>query len=149
MKLFISYAHTDKWQVKQLVEILQSAGHDPWFDNRLLPGQDWKQELAKAIDNCETFVYALTPESVESEWCQWEFKHAVEQGKPVLPILMQSKTKVPDVIRKYQYADFSEGPTPTNVAQLMGGLTQIAITIPPEQAPAAPDEPSGTPAQAQ
>jgi hypothetical protein len=149
MKLFISYAHTDKWQVKQLVEILEDAGHQPWFDNKLLPGQDWKQALADAIVDCESFVYAMTPESITSEWCQWEFTKAVELGKPVIPILVQPKTKVPDNIRRYQYADFSEGPTPKNVAKLMGGISQIAINIPKAEAPTAPENPDGIPSRAE
>ncbi|MBZ0275199.1 MAG: toll/interleukin-1 receptor domain-containing protein [Anaerolineae bacterium] len=51
MKLFISYVHTDIWQVKQLVEILRSGNHEPWFDDRLLAGQDWKDELEQSIKN--------------------------------------------------------------------------------------------------
>jgi hypothetical protein len=147
MKLFVSYAHVDKWQIGQLVDILRDAGHDPWFDNKLLPGQDWKQELKAAIVNCEAFVYALTPESVASEWCQWEFATAVELGKSIIPILVQPKTDIPETISRYQYADFSDGLTPQAIAKLMGGITNIAISIPKDEAPTVPLNPSGKPAQ--
>ncbi len=149
MKLFISYAHVDKWQVKQLVEILRDAGHDPWFDNKLLPGQDWKHVLRSSIEDCDIFVYALTPESVASEWCQWEFATAVELGKSIIPILIQPKTPIPEAISRYQYADFSEGMTPQAVAKLMGGLTHIAISIPAKDAPPAPTNPVGKPSRAE
>lgn len=149
MRLFISYAHTDKWQVKQLVDILSQAGHQPWFDNQLMPGQDWKQALADAIKNCEALVYAMTPESVTSEWCTWEVKQAVEQNKPIIPILVQPKTQVPDYLQRYQYADFSEGPTVGNVAKLMGGLSAIAINLKQEELPNVPENPEGKPARAE
>lgn len=148
MKLFISYAHVDKWPIGLLVDVLRDAGHDPWFDNKLLPGQDWKQALKAAIVDCEAFVYALTPESVASEWCQWEFATAVELGKSIIPILVQPKTDIPDAIRRYQYADFSDGLTPKAVAKLVGGIAHIAISIPKDEAPSAPVNPTGKPSRA-
>ena len=149
MKLFISYAHVDKWQINQLVEILREAGQDPWFDNKLVPGQDWKSELHSAIESCEAFVYALTPESVASEWCQWEFATAVELGKSIIPILVQPKTEIPKSISRYQYADFSDGLTPKAVAKLMGGITHIVISIPKDEAPSASENPAGKPSRAE
>lgn len=67
MKLFICYSRTDIWQINQLIDMLRDFGHDPWFDNRLMPGQDWKTVLAQMVIDCDTFIYALTPESVASE----------------------------------------------------------------------------------
>lgn len=149
MKLFISYAHTDKWQINQLVEILRDFGHDPWFDNRLMPGQDWKAALTQAVTSCDAFVYALTPEAVASEWCQWEFAKAVELNKPIIPVLVQSKTIIPNALSKYQYADFSEGPTVKAVAKLSGGLMNIAVTIPFDTTLVIAIDPKGVPAHAE
>ncbi|MBZ0284132.1 MAG: toll/interleukin-1 receptor domain-containing protein, partial [Anaerolineae bacterium] len=129
MRLFISYAHVDKFQVSQLVDVLREADYDPWFDHKLMPGHDWKAELYKAIERCDAFLYALTPESVQSEWCQWEFGQAVHLGKPVIPVLMQSKTDLPPAIAHLQYVDFTEGPTPKSVARLLGGLRLVTAVI--------------------
>lgn len=148
MRLFISYAHVDKYQVSQLVEVLREADYDPWFDHKLMPGMDWKAELLRAITVCDAFLYALTPESVASEWCQWEFAQAVQMGKPVIPVLMQAKTPLPDAISRYQYADFTEGPTPRSVARLLGGLRLVTVVLPRQDAPVAPQNPQGVPAQA-
>jgi len=52
MRLFISYARVNYYQVSQLVEILRDGGYDPWFDHKLFPGQDWKAELFRAIQTC-------------------------------------------------------------------------------------------------
>jgi formylglycine-generating enzyme required for sulfatase activity len=146
MRLFISYAHADAGQVKQIADILRVGGHDPWFDHKLLPGQDWQAELLAAITACDEFVYVLTPESVASEWCQWEFAEAVKQGKPIVPVLLR-KCAPPKTISRYQYADFTDGITPETTARLIAGV-YTALKIPAADIPPAPLNPQGTPAQA-
>jgi hypothetical protein len=147
-RIFISYAHVDYPLVVQLVDLLRAGNHDPWFDHRLVVGRDWKEQLREAIVQCDGFLYALTPESVTSEWCQWEMGEAVKLGKPIIPVLLQAKTQVPDALKRYQYADFSDGQTPIAVARLMSGLTNMAVTISPQEVSQTPANPQGTPAQA-
>jgi len=145
MRLFISYAHVDKAIVKDwIVSKLVAGGHDVWFDDRLVVGQDWKQQLSDEIERSDALVYCMTPESVDSDWCRWELARAVDLGKPVIPVLMQARTQLPDQLKKLQYVDFSDGPTGDAVAQLMGGLQNLS----PAQIPLAPTDPKGKPAQA-
>lgn len=145
MQLFISYAHVDKPIVKDwIVDKLASGGHDVWFDARLVAGQEWKQQLSDAIERSDALVYCITPESIASEWCQWELAKAVELEKPVIPVLMQARTKIPKTLNELQYVDFSDGPTGDAVARLMGGLQQLS----PVQIPSAPTNPQGEPPQA-
>src|SRR5262245_4120501 len=108
MRLFTSYAHEDIFQVTQLVELLREAGHDTWFDHRLLPGQDLQQKLLEAITEADGFLYALSPYSISSDWCQWEYAKAVELGKSIIPVLLKSDTELPDGLKRHQYADFTE-----------------------------------------
>lgn len=127
MKLFISYAHADEYLVRtQIVEILRDANHDPWFDHRLIVGQDWQEQLFNAIQACDAFVYALTPESIASEYCRWEFEQAVEMGKQIVPVLLQ-KSDLPDDIKRLQWVDFIKGATGNAVARLLGGLQYIQL----------------------
>ncbi len=143
MKIFISYAHVDEHPVREMVDILRDAGHDPWFDHRLTVGIPWEQQLLNAIKTCDRFLYALTPESVSSKWCQWEFAQAVHLGKPIIPVLVQANTQLDDALGRVQYADFSKGPTPSGVARLMAGIRD-AQCIPVEWVPEIPipqDEP--------
>jgi formylglycine-generating enzyme required for sulfatase activity len=147
MRLFISYAHVDKYQVSQLVEILRDGGYEPWFDHQLIPGQNWKKQLLNAIVACDIFVYAMTPESLVSEWCLWELERAAELEKPIIPVRMQTNIKLPAQLQDIQYLDFCDGPTPRVVAQLMRAL-RVAVTLPVERVPPAPRDPKGVPAQA-
>jgi hypothetical protein len=146
-RVFISYARVDVYLVKQLVGILVAGGHEPWFDHRLLPGQDWKAQLIDGIRHCTAVIYALTPESVASEWCRWEFTKAIELGKPIIPVLFQSNTELSDVLSRFQYVDFSQGPTPEATARLLGGLANLSVIIPPNEAPSPPANPRGYPSR--
>ncbi|MCD4686861.1 MAG: SUMF1/EgtB/PvdO family nonheme iron enzyme [Anaerolineae bacterium] len=145
--VFISYARVDIARVREIVDIVRAAGYDPWFDHALLPGQHWKRELLRAIRACDLFLYALSPESVASEWCQWEFGKAVELRKPVVPVLLQRNTSLETPLSELQYADFCDGATGMAVARLTGGL-RLAEIIAPDDAPPAPENPQGTPARA-
>lgn len=129
MKIFVSYTYADKWQVKQIAEILENGGHDLWYDHRIIVGHDWKQAQLKAIMDCDSYLWLLSPESVRSEWCLWEFAEAVKANKPIIPVLIQRNTPIPPVLQQRQYADFTEGATPANVARLMAGVHN-ALHIP-------------------
>lgn len=141
MKIFISYAHVDEYRVRELVEILRASGHDPWFDQGLTVGRAWEAQLLEQIRTSDRFLYALTPESVKSPWCQWEFAQAVHAGKPVLPVMIQARTSLDDifggVLGRMQYADFSQGPVGLVVAKLLGGVQQ-AETLDPADVPLIP-----------
>lgn len=122
MQVFFTYAHDNLKEVQQLVEVLSSGGHLAWFDHQLLPGQDWKEELAKSISACEVYAYALTKASVISEWCQWEFGTPVNYQKPAIPVLLEADVLIPDALQSVQFADLTQGYTPFAVAKLMGPL---------------------------
>lgn len=147
MRLFASYAHENSADVLQLVEILAAGGHTVLFDQQLLPGQDWKRELGGQIAGCDAFIYALTPLSVNSEWCQWELATAISLQKSVVPVLMAADVALPDSLRRLQYADFKQGASPVAVAKLMGALSSLQ-KVAPKDSPSVPADPKGIPSRA-
>ena len=60
MKIFVSYAHVNLPRVRKLAEFLQLGGHDVWFDQRLVGGQPWKDQLRTQIKTSQCFIYVLT-----------------------------------------------------------------------------------------
>ncbi|MCL4876169.1 MAG: TIR domain-containing protein [Anaerolineae bacterium] len=141
MRLFISYARDDRVRVEKVVALLREAGHETWFDKDLIVGQEWQEELKKQIDENDAFVYLLTPKSIASEWCQWEFSKAVAQGKPIIPILLE-KTELPLVLRELQSIDFTRM-TKQAKENLRTSLAKSDHKIAPEKAPKAPESPQG------
>jgi molecular chaperone DnaK len=125
MRLFLSYARVDAIPVGELAAVLRAAGFDPWWDDRLEPGDDWKAELKRRIAACGAFLYLLSPDSVESEWCGWELAQAAQLGKAIMPILVRAGTPLPTAVAHLQYLDASGGLRNIDVARLVGKLGRI------------------------
>jgi hypothetical protein len=50
LKVFLCHAHHNADVVKGLYDELSKAGVDAWLDKeKLVPGQDWEQEIRKAV----------------------------------------------------------------------------------------------------
>lgn len=107
MRIFISYARNDLPTCRQLVQMLDA--HEVWFDQKLKGGQDWWQEILDKLDWCECFVYLLSPESINSEYCEKEAKLAQEIEKIIVPVIIRRGTQVPKYLNHIHYVDLSEG----------------------------------------
>ncbi len=150
MRLFISYARVDQGTVRQIVDLLSKGDHEPWYDHHLKPGERWKAQILRQVEQCEVFVYMLTPEAAQSEYCLWEYREALKQGKEILPVLLQRKTSFPPGLEELQYVDFTDGISADSVARLLGGLASMGRRFPRQAATAIarvlPAEPQGVPA---
>jgi hypothetical protein len=87
-KVFVSYSRNNLEVVSQLVEDLQAVGMTTWHDQTLTGGQRWWDNILANIRDCEIFIFALSPESWESEACRSELSYVCGLGKPILPVLV-------------------------------------------------------------
>ncbi len=80
MQIFLAHASEDKPQVMTLYDKLKSAGYQPWLDKKnLIPGQNWRNEIPKAIRNSDIFLACLSSRSVSKRgYIQKEFKLALD-----------------------------------------------------------------------
>jgi len=93
MNLFISYASEQHDVADRLAIALTNEGHNVFFDaDSLRAGENYNERLRKAIDNCDQFIYLVSPESVEDgsyarselQMAQRRFKIAVGHILPVM-----------------------------------------------------------------
>jgi hypothetical protein len=148
MKLFISYAHDDIDQVTELAEELRSRGHEPWFGEKLMPGDDWRSDLRRAIADSDALVYALSPHSAVKEWCRWECAQAIESNKPIFPVLLRDTPGIPDTLGDYTVPNFEHGATEsfvTDLNRILGHMTAFTLPVTDMDGP---ENPRGIPAQA-
>ena len=61
---------------------------DTWHDQALTGGQRWWDNILAKIRECDILVFALSPESWDSEACKSELGYVVQLGKPILPVLV-------------------------------------------------------------
>jgi hypothetical protein len=123
--LFVSYARVDRLRVEELTAVLRAGGFEPWWDDRLDPGDDWKAELKARITSCEAFLCLLSTDAIESEWCQWELAQAAALSIPIVPILLRGGTKIPRAIENLHYLDATDGLRNLDVAHLVGKLARL------------------------
>ena len=128
MNIFLSYPRKDSDKAVQLKDALFKGGHIVWMDDQLVTGQSWREQLAARIKDHDAIALALTPNWVASPYCNWEFIIAVENGKKVIPVMLEKAT-LPDRISKYQYADLSDGFDDAKVEKFLNDLVTLAQTI--------------------
>lgn len=88
----ISYSHDDSDFIKTLDAKLQGGGVDSWLDSRdIRPGYPWREEIFKAIVNCEYVIVCLSPTYIQSQMCRMEVYLARCYGKKVLPIMISEE----------------------------------------------------------
>jgi len=65
LRVFLCHSTGDKPAVRELSSKLRADGFDPWLDEeKLLPGQDWKFEIEKAVHEIDVVIVCLSRASV-------------------------------------------------------------------------------------
>lgn len=91
--LFISYSRRDKAFVKRLGDALVAQGRDLWVDWQDIPATaDWWKEVVAGIESADSFVFIISPDSVQSDVCRREVEQAAANNKRFVPILYREVT---------------------------------------------------------
>ncbi len=79
LTVFINYAREDIEAARRLYNDLKESGIEPWFDEEsLLPGQQWKVAVRKAIKNCRFFIALISANSINKRgFVQQELRNAL------------------------------------------------------------------------
>lgn len=110
IQIFLAHANEDKPQIRELYDKLQELGYKPWFDEEdLLPGQNWRDEIPKAVKKSDMFLACLSSTSIRKRgYIQREFKMAMEMlaelppGTIYLIPLKLDDCEIPD-LRQSEY----------------------------------------------
>ena len=92
LRVFLCHSSSDKGDVRSLYQRLEIDGVDAWLDEeKLLPGQDWRMEIERAVRNSDVVLVCLSRESVTKEgYIQKEIRHALDvaEEKPAGTIFL-------------------------------------------------------------
>ena len=144
MRLFTCYARADRERLRLVHQALLDAGHHGWFDDFILPGEDWKARLQDEIQVCDAFLYTISSASIASEWCAWELARAIELGKPVVPVVLEVGVDLPNSVAHLHFADLTATDADDNLRRLLGGLARRGRAV---SRPTVRETPHGVPAQ--
>jgi hypothetical protein len=108
MEIFISYSSKNRSAVEALAADLEALGHGVWYDRELTGGHKWWADILHSIRACDLFVFALTPEVLDSQACKLEFAYASALNKRIVPILLADVklTLLPSALQMLQVVDY-------------------------------------------
>ncbi|MEM6255401.1 MAG: TIR domain-containing protein [Cyanobacteria bacterium P01_D01_bin.156] len=91
--VFISYGRADsKYFAKELHDHLVEQGLTVWFDSEDVPVEvNYQKQIDDGIDNADNFLFIISPDSVNSQYCALEIEQALKQGKRIIPLLHVEK----------------------------------------------------------
>ena len=110
--VFISYGRADATDfAQQLAADLEDRGHEVWFDQDSIgKGALWEVEIEQGLRAASVVTAVLTPSSVREESvCRDEVVFALNQGKPIVPVLQDSTASPTLLLARRNWIDFTEG----------------------------------------
>jgi len=144
--VFICYAREDQGFVLELAGNLKQQGVPVWVDVWDIPvSANWDQAIDDALYDCAQFLIVLSPAAVESREVRGELRTALDEGKPIVPVLYQ-QCRIPRQLRLIQYADFVSRPSNDEVA-LAQVLNALSATQAPPAGPLRPRRAATSPPQ--
>src|SRR4030042_2269507 len=96
-----------------LAEALQANGVDVWLDeDQILTGQHVRHRMQTGVrDECDAFLFVLSPGSLRSEACAIELNEAFKcrnsKGLQIIPVFFK-KCKIPPDLKALHYVDFRD-----------------------------------------
>ena len=127
--IFVSYAAADRERIRPLVESLERAGFNVWWDTRIAPGAGFDAEIQAALDAARCVVVFWSENSVNSEWVITEANEGLERGV-LVPISIDG-ARPPLAFRRRQTLEIVDPKTAANDvvaaarAQIEGSPAQI------------------------
>lgn len=109
-RIFLSCVREDTRRVETIYKFLKAAEFSPWLDTQdLLPGQDWKVEIEKAIHSANIFVVFISQNYVTKKgFVQKEVNMAlnIPRGDFFLLPVRLDPVEVPAELAPYSYVDY-------------------------------------------
>mmetsp|Transcript_42024 Transcript_42024/g.68171 ORF Transcript_42024/g.68171 Transcript_42024/m.68171 type:complete len:1040 (+) Transcript_42024:107-3226(+) len=137
--VFISYAHqpaSNAAFARRLRDALQQQRITVWIDETkatgINAGAEWRAEIVEGIKDAAAFVYVVTANSVQSEWCRKELALAKSLRKPIFPLWREMTfvdTEVEEQLSSKQFVDFTRDDMFSDSLQMLISGLQDAIFL--------------------
>lgn len=112
--VFLCHSHKDEiLHSERLAKDLKKHGVKVWYDAwSALPGNSLMEKISKGIHETDYFIVLLTPNSIDSNWVNFElglaFNRYNKEGTQIIPIIF-GDCNIPDFLKSFIYVDFRKG----------------------------------------
>jgi hypothetical protein len=87
-RLFLSHAHAHKGTAGEIRTRFLPWAIDTFVAHDTIePSKEWQDEIESALGTADAIAALLTPEFVQSSWCDQEIGYCLARGIPVVPLL--------------------------------------------------------------
>src|SRR5919202_1951329 len=110
-QVFLSYADEDRTTMEKIRNSLRRESITVWTNRTdIQTGEAFDEAIKRGIEQADNLVFLLSPDSVNSTYCQRELDLAVSLHKRIIPVLVRSTepNQVPSVLPELQYIDLTE-----------------------------------------
>jgi len=137
LRVFLCHSSKDNREVRELYQQLRSDGFAPWLDEEeLLPGQDWHQEITRAVRGSHVVIICLSASSIsKTGYVQKEIKYALDvaeeqpEGTIFLIPLKLEECDTPDRLRRWHWVKLFEQ---SGYEKLVSALRRRNAEFPPD-----------------
>ncbi len=126
-RAFISYSHRDQGHLERLRVYLEAAGVETlevWDDNMILPGDEWRREIAQAIESASVAILLVSADYLASKFIKERelpplLAAAKKRGTRILSVIL---APVPRTFHQSELANYQAVNSP---ARPLIGLDQV------------------------
>ena len=105
--VFLSYSKEDHFFAELVAIKLEEAKIKVWrYQGQLVAGNDWRQDIEKAITSSSAVLIALSERSALSPYVTYEWAYALGNGKTIIPLKLSDSMLHPK-LEPIQHFDFS------------------------------------------
>ena len=123
--VFISYAHDNYNEVKEIVQTLeqQIEGLTCFFDvKNIESGDDFTEDIQRALDNSKCILFMASSASIQSLWVRKEVTYAKNIDKRVVPILLKTETFKDEFLELVGNSDYFDADEEEHMSNLISYL---------------------------
>ncbi|MEM7795028.1 MAG: toll/interleukin-1 receptor domain-containing protein, partial [Cyanobacteria bacterium P01_C01_bin.118] len=119
-QVFLCHAEPDRTVADQVQLTLMRAGITTWTHHDDIEfGSDFQAAMLRGIEEADNVIFLLSPNSLDSRYCQQELNHALALHKRIIPMLISEVDvkKIPASIQSLQYINLADNVTLANYQQ--------------------------------
>ena len=124
--IFISYSHADSRYVLPVIHGLQEQGFRVWYDFGIQAGKEWPEFIARRLLDSYLIISFVSKNSVMSHNCRREINFALDEGKKVLAVHLESVDLSPGMrMQLHQTSAIHVGADRKRILAALGEKTAI------------------------
>lgn len=87
--LFASYSHRNMRDVFGIIRKISRDRFRVWYDEGIEPGNEWPEEVGRALTACQLLLVFMSPDAVESRNVRNEINMALSENKAIMVVFLQ------------------------------------------------------------